>query len=429
MITNSTFDYDAKLTGLLNDASEGQGKQYFMLPWETDYSAIPQDAQNPITPIKVELGKMLLHETGLGINPRMEGVTNEEYCCASCHHAWAGFYANKQQAIGEGGVGFGIAGEARSFNPDCPVDSIDALPLKAPSLVNSAFQPVMLWNGSFGANGPNKGTDHLWGPGSPQWNNQFGHDGLETQAIAGLTVHRMEVDEDLITELGYKEMFDAAFPEWPTSTRYSARTAGLAIAAYERTLMTTKAPFQEWLRGDESAMTEHQKKGAILFFEKANCVACHSGPALNSMSFHALGMADMTESATIFINDDFAVDNRGRGGFTQNPDDLYKFKTPQLYNLKDSPFYGHGGTFNSLKAVVEYKNEAVSENPNVPIEQLSPLFVPLYLTAEEIDQLTDFLENGLRDPDLFRYSPDQVMSGNCIPNNDIQSSIDQGCEL
>jgi len=171
--------------------------------------------------------------------------------------------------------------------------------------------------------------------GNAYFNNNFGHEGLETQAIAGLTVHRMVVDEQVCQEFGmYEDLFDIAFPDWPQSTRYTARTAGMAIAAYERTLLSNQAPWQDWLRGNTSAMSDSEKRGAIAFFGKANCGSCHNGPALNSMSFHAIGMGDLNGAGIVNGNDN----DLGRGGFTQNPEDDYKFKTPQLYNLKDSPF-------------------------------------------------------------------------------------------
>ena len=420
-------DYDAALLNLIEIASDGLGTAYFTLPASDNYAAIPQDPISPMTAAKVELGKLLFHETALGVENSLEEGQGT-YSCASCHHSWGGFQACVQQGIGEGGIGFGINGEGRVFNPDYPLDSIDLQPLRTPSAMNGAFQPVTLWNGQFGANGPNKGTEHLWGMGSPVFNNQFGHDGLETQAIAGLTVHRMLVDEDVLASLPeYQAMFDAAFPEWPESTRYSRRTAGLAIGAYERTLMSNEAPFQDWLKGDNDAMTDNQKKGALLFFGQANCVACHTGPALNDMDFHALGMTDMETSATTYIGPDHTMANYGRASFTRNPEDKFKFKTPQLYNLKDSQFYGHGGNYTSVQEVIEYKNAAVKGNPNCTDEQLSEHFVPLNLTDEEIGQLVDFIENALYDPNLIRYVPDNLPSGNCIPNNDPISVYDQGC--
>jgi cytochrome c peroxidase len=118
--------------------------------------------------------------------------------------------------------------------------------------------------------------------------------------------------------------------------------------------------------------------------------------------------------------------HKGRGGFTKKAEDMYKFKVPQLYNLKDSPFYGHGASFSSIREVVEYKNNGIKENMNVADEQLSPEFKPLNLSEEEISQITIFLENALRDPELHRYVPKSLPSGLGFPNNDQQSRIDLG---
>jgi cytochrome c peroxidase len=221
----------------------------------------------------------------------------------------------------------------------------------------------------------------------------------------------------------YEDLFDIAFPSWPQATRYTVRTAGMAIAAYERTLLANQAPWQDWLRGNTSAMTESEKRGAVLFFSKAECYKCHTGPALNSMAFYGLGMNDLNgaDVAAQTTND------LGRGGFTQNPEDNYKFKVPQLYNLKDSPFFGHGGNFTSVREVIEYKNNATPENPNVPESQLAAEFHALGLTDSEITDLVNFIENALYDANLMRYTPDALPSGFCFPNNDAISVIDQGC--
>ena len=108
-------------------------------------------------------------------------------------------------------------------------------------------------------------------------------------------------------------------------------------------------------------------------------------------------------------------------------EDKYKFKIPQLYNLADSPFFGHGASFRTVKDIVDYKNQAVQENPEVPESQLSEAFIPLGLTDEEVEAITAFIENGLRDPNLSRYQPESTNSGNCIPNSDDMSSEDLGC--
>lgn len=419
-------NYDQMLKDALASASNGQGEAFFKLPLDGQYDLLPQDPLNPITHAKVQLGKMLYHETGIAVAPMIsEGM--DEMSCASCHHAQGGFAANLRQGIGEGGVGFGAAGEGREADPNYPIELIDVQQIKSPTVLNSAYQKVMLWNGQFGATGPNTGTEALWPEGTPIFNNHFGHEGVETQAIAGLGVHRMDVNEEICTTYNeYEQLFDIVFPEYMQSTRYSKRTAGLAIAAYERTLVANEAPFQRWLRGERTAMSDSEKRGAALFFGKAECSSCHNGPALNSMSFHALGMDDLL-GADVIRSNPSATEHLGRGGFTQNPEDLYKFKTPQLYNLKDSPFFGHGGTFRSVREVIEYKNLAIPSNVNVPSSQLAEGFHPLNLTEEEITDLTNFIEYGLYDPNLMRYVPNELPSGNCFPNNDILSQIDQGC--
>ena len=163
-----------------------------------------------------------------------------------------------------------------------------------------------------------------------------------------------------------------AFPSVDASQRYTKLNGALAIAAYERTLLPNQAPFQQWLNGNSSAMNEQETEGALLFFDDAQCFSCHSGPALNGMDFHALAMKDLAGDDVLTVIDD--ATKRGRGGFTNNPEDDYKFKTPQLYNLKDVTFYGHGGSFQSIEDVIRYKNDAVAENQEVPTGQVSPMF-------------------------------------------------------
>jgi cytochrome c peroxidase len=250
---------------------------------------------------------------------------------------------------------------------------------------------------------------------------------VETQAIAGMGVHRLHCEPDMIRNSEvYKGLFDEAFPQVPESERYSDHNAALAIAAYERTVLTNQAPFQNWLRGSQTALSESQLKGALLFFGKAECYQCHSGPALNSETFHAIGLSDFTAQEVIGNVDEST--RKGRGGFSKNPADDYAFKTPTLYNLKGLKFLGHGGSVHTVREMVEYKNEAVSENPEVPQSALSRYFVPLELTPLEIEQLTDFVENGLYDPNLERYVPENLPSGQCFPVADPQSLQDLGCD-
>lgn len=418
---------DAQLRSALTDASGGLGTDHYILPKSTDFRSIPQDPKNPLNPAKVELGKRLFHETGLGTSGKFDEAVNT-FSCASCHFAGAGFQAGRFQGIGEGGMGFGLNGEGRMPNPAFPMDSLDVQPVRTPPALNTAYQEAMLWNGQFGATGVNAGTEANWTPGTPIATNELGYEGVEIQAIAGLKVHRLDPENELCFDM-YGVLFDAAFPDFPYGERITRETAGLAIAAYERTLLANEAPFQKWLNGNTTAMDDQQKRGAMVFFKEANCSNCHNGPALNDMNFYALGMNDMDAANTPAFAIPAEDGSRlGRGGFTKNDADNYKFKTPQLYNLANSPFYGHGGTFESLREVVSYKNAAVAENTNVPSGNLATQFVPQNLTDEQVDDLVAFLTYGLNDPDLMRYQPSSIPSGNCFPNNDEMSKVDIGCE-
>jgi len=418
---------DTELEAALRDASNGVGKTHYQLPKSNNFSAIPQDPKNPLTPVKVELGKRLFHETGLATAGKITEAVGS-FSCASCHFAGAGFQAGRFQGIGEGGQGFGINGEGRVVNTMFVMDSVDVQPLRTPTAMNTAYQEAMLWNGQFGATGVNAGTEDEWPAGTPIATNELGYEGVEIQAIAGLKVHRLDATNDLC-QGAYEPLFDAAFPDFPEGERISRETAGLAIAAYERTVLANKAPFQNWLNGHSSAMDEQQKRGALVFFKDANCTNCHNGPALNSMTFHALGMNDLDINAESIFNIPVEDGSRlGRGGFTKNESDYYKFKTPQLYNLTNSPFYGHGGNFRDIREVINYKNNAVPENDNVPSTQIAADFIPQNLTEGQVDDLVAFLAHGLNDPDLIRYQPRSVASGNCIPNNDEISRVDSGCE-
>lgn len=355
----------------------------YILPESDDYDAIPQDPLNPITKEKVELGKLLFHDERLGQG--LEEQFNGTFSCASCHFAPAGFKAGIAQGIGEGG--FGVGKDRVLIDPV----NADVQPIASPTIVNTAYQEVMLWNGSLGNQIDgivNLGIDPdiLMPKDTPKENNSRQWSGLETQAAAAIGVHRLN-GIDVVT------------------------TAAQAIAAYERTVLTNRAPFQKWLRGDDTAMTINQIKGAQLFFGSAGCSGCHRGPALSSEPysmdndiFMAVGFADL-DAKNIILGDVPEAVRRGRGGFTQEDWKDYKFKIPTLYNLKDTNIFGHGASFSSVREVVEYKNQAVPQS-DIPLQYLDFRFRPLGLTDTEIDLLVDFLENGLYDAELNRYVPE-----------------------
>lgn len=417
---------DMQLQSLIRQVpATGGNLDFYILPDEDNLSQIPQDVKNPLNPAKVELGKLLFFETGFSRGAaKAEGM--ETYSCGSCHIPSAGFKPGYFQGIADGGEAFGINGEDRRRSSSYIDSELDVQSARPLTMINVAFVSNTFWNGQFGAKGVNVGTEHLWNEADATNLNELGFEAIETQNMDGLKVHRITYTEDLINQFGYKDLFDQAFPDLSEEERYSNFGGSLALSAYIRTILSTEAPFQKWLKGDNDALGYEEKQGGILFFGKANCSACHYNENLGSSEFHALGVNDMDQipSYNTSPND---KRNLGRGGFTTLVEDYYKFKVPGLYNVNQTPFYFHGSSKRSLEDVVEYKNLALSENSRVDQSLISEKFLPLNLNDEEKAHLTAFLEKALTDPDLNRYMPSDVLSGNCFPNNDQQSKNDLGC--
>ncbi len=420
---------DLELESLISrSAPDNQGLEFYILPDETALADIPQDLENnPLTPEKVELGKFLFFETGFATNATYPSGMGT-YSCASCHVPEAGFKSGNFQGIADGGVGFGINGEDRRSSPDYEHNELDVQAARPLSLLNVAFVQNTTWNGRFGDTGPNEGTEAFWKERDGTIHNGDGFASIETQNFEGLETHRIHITKELIDEFGYTELFDDSFPDLSEADRYSNHGGSLAISAYIRTLLSNRAPFQNWLKGDRDALSREEKLGGILFFGKANCSNCHFNQNLGSEEFHALGVKDISDRSFYKTTDAEVLDrNLGRGSFTGDPMDNYRFKVPQVYNVGDAPFYFHGSSARELSDLIDYKNLAVTENDRIQQQQLSEKFIPLNLTELEKSQLQLFLEKSLRDPDLTRYKPTELKSGNCFPNNDPRSRDDLGC--
>lgn len=425
------YNIDNELHSAISANSTTGSHTHFIMPESDDYSGLPnQDPKNPVTKEKVELGKMLFFETGLA-QESFNDYSTSTYSCATCHIPERGFTAGRFQGIADGAVGFGNSGEGRYKSPLYSGDDVDAQGARPLPVINTTFVTNALWAGTFGSFGVNEGTESSWNQDTLVEINFKGIMGLEANNARALIVHRQVINKEITDTYGYTEMFDEAFPDIDVNERYTRETGAFAIAAYFRTILTNEAPFQKWLKGDATAMTEQQKRGALLFFGKAGCVSCHNSPSLNTLphQFYSLGVKNLHQSGFEVFRTD-ASDKRtlGRGGFTGRAEDMHRFKVPQLYNLKDFGFYFHGASKGSIREVVEYFNAGIPENPEVPLEQVTSLLRPLHLTEQEILDLTEFLENGLYDDNLTRYAPDKTLSGNCFPNNDPESQLDLGCD-
>jgi cytochrome c peroxidase len=423
-----------ELKEIMGTTSPTGSYEGYLLPESDDFFNIPQDPSNPITAEKVELGKFIYHETGITSTENNQTDMEGTFSCASCHNGQNGFKSGIRQGIGEGGIGFDHRMVAEGME-----EFADVQPVTSPTVLNTAYQEVMLWNGQFGnviGGIVNIGIDpeRHFTEGTPKEANLRNLAGLETQAVAGLGVHRMGVDEEnsiLTTNEKYQMMFEAAYGTSQPHDMLEA--AAFAIAAYERTILANQAPFQDFLRGDEESLSLEEVEGAKVFFGKGNCAGCHNGPALSSpvgsmatevfmtLGFHDL---DMWEDTIGEVNQ---ATKEGRSGFTGDDMEKYAFKVPPLYNLIDTTVFGHGGSFTSVEEVVRYKVAAVPQHPQVETTDVDYRFVPLDLSEEEISNLITFLEKSLYDPDLMRYVPTELPSGNCVTNNDEDSRRDLGC--
>lgn len=414
---------DNELYQLVQDNSQTDRIDYFRFPDSGDMENLPlPDLKNTPTAAKAQLGNFLFFETGLA-QTALDEDCFETYSCATCHVPTAGFLPGRVQGIADGAFGFGENGENRTLLSTYSVGDIDAQGVRPMNPLNSGYSINTLWNGKFGSFGLNIGTEEYWTDETEI--NHHGLMGLEAQNIEALKLHRMSINDRVLDTLGYRSYFDAAFPELAPDERYTDETAAFALSIFLRSFLANKAPFQQWLNGDYSALNRNEKQGAILFFGKAGCSSCHNGPSLGSSRFYRIGTSDLYQNGGLKTSVDDPV-NLGRGSFTGAAWDMRKFKVPQLYNIKDYAFYFHGSSKSSIEDVVDYKVRAESENPMVTNEEVA--LEPRELTNEEKYDLVQFLKHGLYDDGLDRYVPSSLPSGYCFPNNDAVSQVDLNCQ-
>jgi cytochrome c peroxidase len=251
----------------------------------------------------------------------------------------------------------------------------------APTLINAVFQQQLYWDGRLsGTDLPTVVRDHL------------------TEA------HFMNADGRLLQERlkqvpEYVTMFQRAFgPGDPTFGKILN-----AVSAFVRTLVSRNVPFDRYLGGDQSALSEEAKRGLALFTGKANCAQCHNGLLLSDGRYHALGLPEnprITEEPERHItlrrfNRTLGVpgavnlrEDAGRYAVTKERKDWKAFRTPALRELRYTAPYMHNGTLATLDDVVEfYDRGGGSASPK------SPMLKPLGLAEDEKRALVAFLES------------------------------------
>lgn len=370
-----------------------------------------------------DLGRNLFFDTVGGLN--------NDNNCAGCHVPSAGLGDTQSIAIGidnNGIVGPNRAGPRNQR--------------RTPSIVNTALYPALMWNSRFHSVTRDPFDNSLGFVFPPPEGISLSYlpHLLTAQAFIPPT-ERVEVagfafpgdSNDIRNEVlrrinavpEYRKRFGKIFPSVRDGGPVTFDMFGAAIAEFEFTQVFADAPIDRFARGQRNAMTADQKKGALLFFGTANCVACHkvsgdSNEMFSDFAQHVIGVPQVVPSVGNVVfdgpgqNEDFGLEQ-----VTGNPDDRYKFRTSPLRNVALQPAFFHNGAFTTLEDAVRHHLNVVESaqnyspaaagldldlrGPTGPIApvllRLDPLLSqPINLTEEEFQQLVEFLRYGLLDP-------------------------------
>ena len=312
-------------------------------------------ADNPITPEKVELGRLLFFD------PRMSA--DGSLSCNSCHPAANGWGARTP-------ISFGGPGTSHWRN--------------AQTILNVAYYGKFNWDGK--AKGIENQNAGAWGG-----------------AVAG-NLDKSLAEERLAQIPEYVDRFRTVFgSDWPKFD-----DALRAVATYQRTIVSQNVPFDAYLDGAFIAISEEAKRGYALAQE--SCIACHNGPLVSDDSYHATGVPQNPDfwssplKQITFRYEQLAKgvpeevyrstsDDLGLYYNTKQEIDKGKFRTPSLRDLCYTSPYMHNGVFGTLEEVVAFYNAGGGDTPNK-----DPLLQPLDLSAEEQADLVAFLESLCGDP-------------------------------
>jgi len=401
---------------------------------------------------KFELGKRLFFDKELS--------GNRNISCATCHHSLTDTGDGLSLPVGEGGTGLGVTRDTGSGTNAVH----ERVPRNAPPVFNLGAQEFvrMFHDGRVEVN-----PAHPSGFDSPAGNDlpfgletvlaaqamfpvtsgtemagQAGENSVADAAAAGNLAGPGGVWEQLAVRLQgipeYVTRFMAAFPDVTQASDITYVHAANAIAAFESIAWRAdNSPFDQYLRGDRHAMSKNERKGMKLFYGKAGCSVCHSGPFQTDHQFHAIAMPQIGPGKGDGVDghDDF-----GRERVTLNPEDRFRFRTPTLRNVVLTGPWGHDGAFNSLEGVVRHHLDTVASLSNYDMTQavlpsrldLDALdyiahnnamrrdaiieaneLYPVSLSERDIKHLLDFL-HALTDPnsiDLRNDMPKRVPSG------------------
>ena len=306
-------------------ASDFGGGYPYPVPLGLQAPDVPGD--NPVTDAKVALGKTLYFDKRLSRDATVS--------CATCHDPSKGW-------TDQAPVSTGIRGQKGTRS--------------APTVLNAAYMELQFWDGR-----AKSLEEQAKGPIQNPVEMGFTH----AEAVARLAAIK-----------GYAPLFKAAFGDESVNIDRIA----MAIATFERTVLTGNAPYDRWKAGDKTAMSPAAVAGYQLFNDpkRANCAACHDGFNFSDSDFHNTGIG---------------ADEPGRSAVTHQAKDMGAFKTPTLRNLKYTGPYMHDGSKKTLVEAIDLYDEGGIKNPN-----LDARIKPLHLTEIEEADLAYFMDALNGDP-------------------------------
>ncbi len=339
-------------------------------------TAVQAPTNNPITPDKIALGKLLFYDPILSVQ--------KDVSCATCHHPNFGYAEPLDLSIGVNGIGLGKNRHFKSGN------TIPLVKRNSQTILNTAFNGISI-NGEYKP----EQAPMFWDLRAQSLEKQSLHPIQALEEMRGTKIPKNIVLDTIIKRLNrintYKKLFANAFPN---IKKIDTTTLGMTLASFERSLITPNTRFDNFIAGDKTALSLTEQQGFKLF-KRAKCTLCHSGPMFSDYKPHVLGVLE--NSKLNFVDT----------GFKNN----FSFRTPSLRNLKYTAPYMHNGKLTSLKKVLDFYTDisnGKSQNPNV--KKLDPLVKELKLRGKDISPILAFLKT-LNATGFDTSIPESVPSG------------------
>jgi cytochrome c peroxidase len=337
----------------------------------------PQRDLPDISEALPQLGKKLFFTKGLG--------GDFDSACVTCHHPALGGADQLSLPVGVDALNPNLLGRGRVHNNGLP-----EVPRNAPTVFNIGFWDRGLFHdsrveslnfvaGTNGSNGNIRTPDSAFNSEDPN----AGQNMAAAQArfpvtspeeMRGTSFESGNSNDDVRNHLAARigdygegagelgtndwlEEFQQAFASNDSAENLiNFNNIAHAIGEYERSMNFADHPWQNYMDGDITAMTEQQKEGAVLFFstpqdDGAGCIACHNGQLFSDEQHHVVAFPQIGPGKGDGSNGD---DDFGRARETSSDNDKYHFRTGSLLNLTVTAPYGHSGSFDSLEQVVRH---------------------------------------------------------------------------